>query len=124
MSAPTIKSAGVSECFAIEGVLEKVEGQYFLDPNPGTSGPLFQIAEEDVLGHWETGTEAAYPGGRLRPLRRIHLRQGATGIRLEHVRLDEVLTAARTEVPQRPGCCEDSCVILVPWEEESRLPVE
>jgi hypothetical protein len=98
------------EFLTVEGVLERVDDDYLFDPNPGGDGPVFQIRSEGVVNHWDTGREVTYPTGERRPARMVCIRRDCTALRLEYVRLDEVLPRADAADFE----LSDSGVVLVP----------
>jgi hypothetical protein len=120
MSASPTDGATAGDCLVVAGVIEKADGQYILDPRPGSGGPLLQIPEGGVVSHFETGEVARYPGGHTRRVRRVVLRKHCTAIRLEYVTLDEALLWG---LGVRPGHQPaDSGVLLVPLDDEGASP--
>jgi hypothetical protein len=110
MSVPFPDSREWLECFAVVGVLHKMEGHYLFDPCQGEAGPVFQIPEDSVVSYFETGRAVSYADGKRRRLCRVFVRRSSTALRLEYVQLQEALRFGRPAV-------EDSSVILVPPEE-------
>jgi hypothetical protein len=110
-------AAGGADYLTVEGVLERVQDEYLLDPTPGAAGPVYQIRLEHIVGQWETGREVSYPSGERRPTRRVCIRRDCTALRLEYVRLDEALLA------ESAGFMGADCdVLLVPADEGPGAP--
>jgi hypothetical protein len=119
MSDPATPRPGDFDCLTLEAILDVADGRYLLDPNPGGPGPLFQVAEEDLVGHLETGEEVRCLDGRVRRISLVSLRRDCAAVRLEYVRLEEALgdipefvSDPSYAVSAAPGT-EDSDVILV-----------